>query len=729
MTDLVAYQGGDGLGQLAGLGLPDQEPATATDPDRDPMDEDEFRSAVRTLIENARHLMEEEIEPKTELAWDYYNGTVRQDPMGLVGKDPETDALVFEGSSAVLTECRDQVQMLIPEIYRVLASHEEAVEFTPQGPEDQEYVDQANDYIRHLFWDKNDGEQLIKDGLLEWCVKFCAYRIWRENSYRERVSEHHELDESQLQALMDTENLEIEDIQEEPRRIGMPQQMPDGSVMYVEQPMNFYTVRCRYFEPYGRTKVALIPQDELIVDLEAQSLDEATVLGVDCERRAGDLIAMGLDAELVKQHAGKGLRRATDTSDVRRARSASRMSLSRVHRDVKDESLHWCRVVDARVLVDRDGDGMAEPWRVIALGDPLEIAWAEEDPGSDTIVIGSPFPRPHTLIGEGIVEANIDLQEQETSILRRALDNYARTINPRPAVSGAVEDTWDDLLSWFGGPINLGSQGSISWLDVPFHGHDAMALLGFFAERRTLRTGISPAAMGLDPSALKGQTTEGAAGILAGPQSRVEGLAREFARMQRKIFKALLQITVRFQDRADVVRLRNEFVAVDPSRWNPDLDVNVNVGLGMGSRIERIAVSNMITQKQEMLAAVKSPLFDVKKYHQGLSDMVVALGRKDPERYFLDPESPEFQENQQKAQQEQQQAMQQQAQMMAELEKAKAQAKAEAEFSWSRSRRRPRASWRSCGLSSSRRRSRWSWARKASCGRRSSNSRRRSTPG
>jgi hypothetical protein len=645
-------------------------------PPPEPMSEDEFNGAVRTLIDNARSLMKEWIEPQTERAWRYYQGSVDQNPMGLIGRDKDTDEQVFEGSAAVMTECRDQVQMLIPEIYRVLAANEEAIEFQPNGPEDEKYVAQVNDYIRYIFWDQNQGEQITKDALLEWCVKYCAFRVWRENSYKERVSRHEGLDELQVSMLEQDPNIRIEGLQEVQTAVSVPTMQPDGTMVYAEQAIPLYNVDCRYYEPYGKTKVALIPQDELLVDLEAQTIEGATVLGIDCERRAGDLIAMGLDPELVKQHAGKGLRRASDNTSVRRARSGSGMALSRVHRDTPDDALHWCRVVDARVLVDADGDGIAEPYRIIALGDPLTIAYSAEDPGSDTIVVGSPFPIPHQLIGQGIVEVNIDLQEIDTSIMRRALDNYARTINPRPAVSGAVEDTWDDLLSWFGGPINLGVNGKIDWLNVPFHGHDAMALLGYFEQRRTLRTGISPAAMGLDPAALKGQTVESAAGILAGPQSRVEGLAREFAtRIYRPLFKALLEITTKFQDRAEVIRLRNEFVSVDPRGWSAEMDVKVDVGLGTGSRIERIAVNNMILQKLELLAVAKSPLFDIKKYHAALSDMIVAMGRKDPSRYLPDPESPEFAEAAQRQQQEQQQAIEQQAQLQAQVEAAVEQAK------------------------------------------------------
>jgi hypothetical protein len=371
-----------------------------------------------------------------------------------------------------------------------------------------------------------------------------------------------------------------------------------------------------------------------------------------------------------QRNAGKGLRRGSRAPDIRRQRGNAR-TIERQSREQPDDALWWVRTVDARVLVDRDGDGIAEPWRVIAVGEPLEIVSAVEDPGSDTIVCGSPFPRPHRVIREGIVERTTDLQDIGTSIIRRSLDNFARSINPKPVVAGGGETTMDDLLSWFGDVVELPLNGRIDWLQVPFNAQHALPLLQFFGERRTLRTGISPAAMGLDPNALKGQTVEGAGAIVAAPQSRAEGLTREFAtRILAPLYKALLRITVSYQDRPEVIRLRNEFVQIDPRSWNADMDVQVQIGTG--TRQERIAALLAILAKQEQLYAAQSPLFDLKCYPQALADIAHEMGTKDDERYFPPVDDEMLQRAAQQAEQQKQQAVQQ----AVAVEQATAQARA-----------------------------------------------------
>lgn len=660
---------------------PAEEEARPSEP---PMDEIEFEDTVRRLIDNARDIMDEEVLPELEAAWRYYNGRVDQEPMGLIGRHEETGELVYEGSKAVLTECFDQVQTLLPDIYRVIAGSEEAIAFQPESEEDAAYVEQANDYIRHLFWDRNPGEELLKDGLLEWMIKFCAFRVWREQSFREHVREFADLDDMQLFALQQEPNVEVEVVETHQREMPVPQLTPEGAVVWTRQPQQFHSVVCRYYEPYGRTRVDLVPQDEVLVDLEAQTIDEATVLGTDGERRVSDLIALGLDEDLVMEMKGKGLRRGVRSTDIRQER-ANTPALERTYRDNIDPSLQWVRTVDARVMVDRDRDGRAEAWRVIMLGEPLKMAYAVEDPGSDTIVLGSPFPRPHRLIGDGVVENTMDLQEIGTSIIRRTLDNFARSIQPREVVRGGDEETFDALQSWFGGAVPIGPNGQIDWHVVPFNGDAALPLLQFFEQRRTLRTGISPAAQGLDPRALKGQTLDAVAGILAGPQSRHEGFAREFCtRILKNVFRAMLRITVSYQDRAEVIRLRNKFVSVDPSQWNPSLDVQVEVGLGTGSRMERMIASNAVLQKQEQLAGAEHPMlkamFDVQKYRQALADLTHALGTKDDARYFPELDDDTLQQLQAQAQQEQARQAQQALQVQEAMTQAEERAKAQAEI-------------------------------------------------
>jgi hypothetical protein len=511
--------------------------------------------------------------------------------------------------------------------------------------------------------------------LLDWGIKFCAVRVWWEydETPKEQPFELEGIDELQLHMISQDPDLVQLDGQPEAHEFLVPQLQPDGSVQQVLQQVTLYNVKGVRHEKEGRCCIALIPQEELIYDGEAQHLGDCAIVGTDSDRRVTDVVALGIDFETVKEHASKVPTKRERSSDIRRAREKSPRLQLEMGSSYSDQAMAWVRVVDAKVMVDRDGDGIAEPWRILALGDRPEIISMQPDPGSDEIIIGSPFPIPHKVIGQGIVESLMDIQDQATFYHRRINDNLGRSINPRLIINSTDKKVIDQALEWFGGPIVLGPNDTFDYLEVPFVGAQAFQMLDYLQQLSTLRTGISPAAQGLDPNALKAQTVDASRAIVAAPQSRVDGFAREFAWVMRNIFKALLRLSVSYQDKPTMMRLSNKWIQVDPRPWNADMDARPEVGLGTGSKVERMTQLNYIKTTQEMLLASGSPLVDMMKYHQTLSDMTNIIGIKDPDRYFNEVSPEQLQQIQQQQEQQRQQHLQEQVQATAAIEQAKVQ--------------------------------------------------------
>jgi hypothetical protein len=94
---------------------------------------------------------------------------------------------------------------------------------------------------------------------------------------------------------------------------------------------------------------------------------------------------------------------------------------------------------------------------------------------------------------------------------------------------------------------------------------------------------------------------------------------------------------IKNQDKPMVIRLRNQFVPVDPRNWNPDMDMIVNVGLGNGTASVRTALLNMIMAKQEqalMQFGPDNPLVDLKQYRDTITQILAINGMKDGAKYF-----------------------------------------------------------------------------------------------
>jgi len=106
----------------------------------------------------------------------------------------------------------------------------------------------------------------------------------------------------------------------------------------------------------------------------------------------------------------------------------------------------------------------------------------------------------------------------------------------------------------------------------------------------------------------------------------------------RRLFKLIASCIIKNTDKEEVIRLNNEFVAVDPRVWNADMDMMVNVGLGTGRENEKAAVLRETLQTQMGIWQQYGPqngLVTMTNVRNTLADMLSAVGLKNSDRYYL----------------------------------------------------------------------------------------------
>jgi hypothetical protein len=647
----------------------DQGGEAAPEPVKDPLDEPGFQAAVKTLIEAAREHMENDIRPAVERAWRYYNGQVDAEPSYALLD--ENGQVVYEGSKVVIREVWDRIQQMLPEIARVFLSSDEAVSFIPQTEEDEAYCEQATDYANYVWRVQNDGENLLMDSILDWAIKFGAIKVYWKEDIRTETHPFHGIDEGAMAILQQEADASMDSVLlAEPRQQMVEQMAVDpqtGMPMRQMVPEYVYDGTLRVVaEDKSRICIESIPHDEFLIDPYSQSGQVPLLIGSDCYRTVSDLVAMGVDYDTACEHK-------TAAPDSRSGDNWGRRTQTQqgYQSGTNDGSLDYVRIVEAIVQLDGDGDGVAERYRVLCLGDNFELYSA--DPADDCgYVVGSPFRIPHEPIGAGIGEKLTDLQDIKTSLTRDSLNNFRRANHVREIVDPDDHDAYADMKSQFGGPIRA-RPGTTSFHVTPYVGDRAFAYLEFFDQIGAKRTGISEAGAGLDPDVLKNQTVEAAAAIVAAPQSRMEYLIREYAlQIQRPLFKEILRLSVQYQNKPVTARLRNKWVSVDPRGWNAGMDAQPRVGLGTGTRGERMQGLMILLQKQEQLLATGSPLVDMQGYRQALAELCELLGRKDNTRYFKEMTDEELQAHAQAQQEAAKQQAMEAAQMQAMVEGAKA---------------------------------------------------------
>jgi len=294
--------------------------------------------------------------------------------------------------------------------------------------------------------------------------------------------------------------------------------------------------------------------------------------------------------------------------------------------------------IEAYMRVDFDGDGIPELRKICCMGSGYTMV--RNLPASYIPFVDFPCdPEPHTspLEAMSIFDITHDIQEIKSEIMRNTLDSLAQSIHPRTAIVEGQVNIDDVLNNETGAIIRMRAPGMVQAFSSPFVGQAAFPMLEYMDQMREDRTGMSKAAMGLDPDALQSTTKAAVSATVSASQSRLELQARILAEGIKKLFKGILYLMTTHQDKPRMVRLRNQWVQIDPRVWDASMDVNVNIGLGNGDNNEKLSALNIIMQKQEQIMAQFGPMNQIASlpmYIKTLQKAIELSGYKDASSYF-----------------------------------------------------------------------------------------------
>ena len=248
----------------------------------------------------------------------------------------------------------------------------------------------------------------------------------------------------------------------------------------------------------------------------------------------------------------------------------------------------------------------------------------------------------HRFFGRSVADLVMDIQRIKTALLRALLDNAYLANNPRTEVpeSHVTETTLDDLLvSRPGGIVRTKMPGGLSVIQHPDIGGHVFPLLQYQDTTREWRTGVSRQGQGVDPNALQNQVATIANQMFNAAQAKVKLIARIFAETGiRDLFTLLHAVIRKHGGEPATVRLRNQWVTIDPRDWKERNDMTVNVGLGTGGKSEQLAHLNMIiaAQKEAIAAGMVSP----KNLYNSAKELTRLAGHKNVDTFFTPPGAP-----------------------------------------------------------------------------------------
>ena len=595
--------------------------------------EEELQSIVGSALDDAVDFIDNTISPLRATSIDYYQGK----PFG-----NEED-----GRSQVISlDVHDTIADILPSLMRIFFSSENVVEFVPFGKEDVKLAEQATDYINRIVLQQdNDGFPIFynafKDALL--CKNGILKYYW-DTTYHAEYYEYSQLSDNELAVLEADDEVEVTEVVSYPDPafpqaeavVETEEQMEEVVPELMQQSMmtpQLHDVKVTRKKEHGCVRVESVPPEEFLIDRDATSMNDAYCIAHRRYLTVSDLVEMGYDYDDIQKFATPYETQLDDNAEYQARNTYSDEGIN----PVEDDANLKVQYVEAYMKIDMTGDGIAELRRLCCVGDNYEI---KKNLKCDQIPFVSfcPDPEPHTFFGLSIADITEDIQKVKSMVMRSMLDSLALSVHPRVAVVEGQANIEDVMNTEVGGIIRQRNAGAVQPFNMPFVGKDCFPMLSYLDEVKENRTGISKASMGLDPDALQSATASAVQATVQGGQQHIELIARIFAETGMKpLFKGIYELLARHQDKERTVRLRNEWIPIDPRVWQTGMDCVVNVGLGNGTAQERMQYLGQIASKQEQILqtlGASNPLVEMTQYRNTMAKMVELAGFKDASMFF-----------------------------------------------------------------------------------------------
>ena len=544
-------------------------------------------------------------------------------------------------SKIVSRDLAETVDWIMPSLMRTFFQSGLPVEFDPVGAEDEDLAEQESDYTNYIITKKNNGFMVFhdwfKDALL---LKNGYVKTYVEEKEVSIVESYENLLEDQLTMMfmeLDQADVDYEVINQEETEIPGP----EGIIVT-------YNIKIRITEKKNEVIIDCVPPEELRVSKRCKGdLNKADFIEHFSEKTRTDLIEMGMKRKFVD-----GLPASTqtheDTDQQTRARSTINDDYDQF--EVADSSMELVEFREIYIFVDYDDDGKAERRKVIVVGNQIPDGdeWNEEIDMQPFSYI-TPKRMPHRHVGEPLDDDLKDLQEIKTVLQRGMLDNIYGLTNVEWLVNQRVN--LDDFLqSKPLGVKRVGDKNPVSGAAEPVIKPNildkVLPCIDYVDKTLVSRTGVKPSITALDPNSLQEVREKPFMDAMSNANAKIEMIARLFAEIGVKDLALKVHANIiKYIDKADIVKLRGEYVTVNPREWKTRTDLTVNVGLGVGSREEVKGNAMALSGLQDKFK--QSGLVEAKHEYNVFSKFCKSIGELNPSKYMTDPNSPEFQQKMQ----------------------------------------------------------------------------------
>jgi DNA-binding transcriptional MerR regulator len=295
-------------------------------------------------------------------------------------------------------------------------------------------------------------------------------------------------------------------------------------------------------------------------------------------------------------------------------------------------------VYEAYIMIDVEGTGVAELYKVIKAGNVL---LDKEKVIRKPFVTFVPLPTPHSFYGNNFADKVVATQNARTVLTRSILDHAMITNNPRyTVVKGGLTNPRELIDNRVGGIVNISRPDAIAPMPQSSLNPFIFQTIQMLDEDKEDTTGVSKISQGLNKDALSQQNSAAMVEQLATmSQQRQKIIARNFAvQFVKPLYSLVYELVCENESQERIVELSGSYVACDPRKWREKRDVAVELHLGYGEQEKEaqkyLALHTLMTSDPNL-----SKMYQQQNQYELASKIMELSGIKEVGNYLTNPQS------------------------------------------------------------------------------------------
>ena len=192
----------------------------------------------------------------------------------------------------------------------------------------------------------------------------------------------------------------------------------------------------------------------------------------------------------------------------------------------------------------------------------------------------------------------------------------------------------------------INPQTDVQTESIPSAVNHILPVLQHNRERAEARSGSAARGETLNADVLAKSTMGAYLDAVERGNSRLEQAARDMAETASTQLMLKAHELLRRHSGPRRVKVRGQWIMVDPSQWRRRTAVSTHTGESMANKREQLTGNMTILEMQGK--AMEHGLSTPQHMYNTITDILQLMNKHDPTRYFFDPQSPEGMESMQK---------------------------------------------------------------------------------